>query len=179
MGFRGSLDGIRIYVLLFALVNPIPSSTAVQDPFDLARFLEAQADTYAQAVHELRSGQKRSHWMWFIFPQFDGLGRSSTGHYYAIKSLPEARAYLCHPLLGTRLAECTGIVNRLEGRSALQIFGPPDDLKFRSSMTLFELASGSKSEFTSALEKYFAGERDRKTHELVRLAGSERDKSGD
>lgn len=153
-------------------------SIAKQDSFDLVRFLEAQGDTYAQAVYELRSGQKRSHWMWFIFPQFDGLGTSATSHRYAIKSLPEVREYLRHPVLGARIAECTRIINSLQGRSARQIFGTPDDMKFRSSMTLFELASGSKSEFTSALEKYFAGERDMKTHELVRLAAPERDKDG-
>ena len=153
-------------------------STAKQDSFDLVRFLEAQADTYAQAVHELRSGQKRSHWMWFIFPQFDGLGTSATSHRYAIKSLPEVHEYLRHPVLGARIAECTRIVNSLQGRSARQIFGTPDDMKFRSSMTLFELASGSKSEFASALDKYFAGERDMKTHELARLAAPEGDKGG-
>lgn len=153
-------------------------STAKQDCIDLERFVEAQADTYAQAVNELRSGQKRSHWMWFIFPQFDGLGMSATSHRYAIKSLPEAHEYLRHPVLGARIAECTKIVNSLQGRSARQVFGAPDDMKFRSSMTLFELASGSKSEFTAALEKYFAGERDTKTLELVRVASPERDNRG-
>lgn len=153
-------------------------SVVKQDPFDLVRFIEAQADNYEQAVHELRSGQKRSHWMWFIFPQFDGLGTSATSHRYAIKSLQEAHEYLRHPVLGARIAECARIVNSLQGRSARQIFGSPDDMKFCSSMTLFELASGSKSEFTSALEKYFAGERDMTTHELVGLAESEKDKGG-
>jgi len=155
-------------------MSPIPPSTTKQDFFDLARFLEAQANTNTQAVHELRSGQKRSHWMWFIFPQFSGLGMSATSHRFAIKSLPEAQEYLRHPVLGPRLVECTRIVNGLQGRSARQIFGTPDDMKFRSSMTLFELASESESEFTSALEKYFAGERDIRTQELVRLATPER-----
>jgi uncharacterized protein (DUF1810 family) len=159
-------------------VIPFPRSTDEQDPFDLARFLGAQAGVYDQVVHELRSGEKRSHWMWFIFPQFQGLGRTDTADYYAIKSLPEARAYLRHPVLGTRLVECTGIVNGLGGRSALQIFGHPDDVKFRSSMTLFELVSGSPSEFATALEKYYAGERDVRTLELVRLTASEGDKAG-
>ena len=116
----------------------MPATThAADDPFDLARFLEAQADTYAQAVRELRSGQKRSHWMWFVFPQIDGLGASATARRYALKSLAETRAYLGHPVLGARIGECTRIVNGLAGRSARQIFGTPDDLKFRSSMTLF------------------------------------------
>ncbi len=155
-----------------------PGSAAEQDPFNLARFIEAQAGVYGRVVDELRSGQKRSHWMWFIFPQFEGLGVSATSHYYAIKSLPEAKEYLRHSVLGPRLVECTTIVNNLEGLSARQIFGSPDDLKFRSSMTLFELASQSKSEFTSALEKYFAGQKDTRTVDLVRLAASERDKGG-
>jgi uncharacterized protein (DUF1810 family) len=155
-----------------------PLSTAGQDPYDLTRFLKAQAGVYDQVVDELRSGQKRSHWMWFIFPQFQGLGRTDTADHYAIKSLPEGRAYLQHPVLGRRLVECTGIVNGVHGRSAYQIFGHPDDLKFRSSMTLFELASGTPSEFSTALEKYYAGQRDIRTLELVRLTASEGDKTG-
>lgn len=147
--------------------------TATQDTFDLARFLEAQADTYAQAVSELRSGRKRSHWMWYIFPQFDGLGASAVSQLYAIKSLSEAQEYLRHPVLGTRLNECTKIVNGLQGCSARQIFGTPDDMKFRSSMTLFELASEQGGEFTTAMAKYFSGERDAKTLELVRRAAPE------
>jgi uncharacterized protein (DUF1810 family) len=152
-------------------------SAAEQDPFDLARFLKAQAGVYDQVGDELRSGQKRSHWMWFIFPQFQGLGRTDTADYYAIRSLEEASAYLRHPILGSRLLECTGIVNGLEGRSASDIFGRPDDVKFRSSMTLFELAAGTPSQFTSALEKYFAGQRDTRTLELVGLAAPGRDQS--
>jgi uncharacterized protein (DUF1810 family) len=142
-------------------------STAGQDPFDLARFLKAQAGVYDQVVDELRSGEKQSHWMWFIFPQFQGLGSSSCSQRYA---MAEARAYLEHPVLGPRLVECTSIVNGLQSHSAGQIFGYPDDLKFRSCMTLFELVSGPGSEFTSALEKYFAGQRDMQTCELVRSA---------
>ena len=144
------------------------SANTAEDPFDLARFLEAQTDTYAQAAHELRSGHKRSHWMWFIFPQIDGLAASATAHHYAIKSLPEARAYLRHPVLGARIAECARIVNGLDGRSARQIFGTPDDMKFCSSMTLFELVADPGSEFAAALDKYFAGARDAKTLALLR-----------
>jgi uncharacterized protein (DUF1810 family) len=147
-----------------------PHSTAKPYSFDFVRFLEAQADMYAQAVQELRSGQKRSHWMWFIFPQINGLGTSVISCRYAIKSLQEAHEYLRHPVLGSRIIECTKIVNGLQGSSVRQIFGYPDDMKFCSSMTLFELASDSKSDFAFALEKYFAGERDAKTYELVGLA---------
>lgn len=131
------------------------------------RFLDAQADIYAQVLDELRTGRKRSHWMWFVFPQFDGLGLSATSRFYAIKSLDEARDYLRHPVLGARLIECTRIVNTVQGRSAHEIFGSPDDTKFRSSMTLFELVAEPDSEFTVALNKYFAGERDKRTLELV------------
>ena len=108
--------------------------------------------------------------MWFVFPQFDGLGSSEMSRRYAIRSFDEADAYLRHPVLGARLVECTEAVNALDGLSARQIFGTPDDRKFRSSMTLFELVSGPESPFTSALEKYFERERDARTIELVRLA---------
>ena len=142
--------------------------TGERDPHDLARFVHAQEGVYEQALAELRGGQKRSHWMWFIFPQFDGLGASATSRRYAIRSLGEARAYLRHPVLGARLTECTAAVHGLHGRSARQIFSTPDDRKFRSSMTLFELASSPDSPFAAALEKYFAGERDERTITLVR-----------
>ncbi len=145
-----------------------------EDPYDLARFLEAQRDSYARALHELRAGRKRSHWMWFIFPQFAGLGMSGTSRHYAIKSLAEARAYLDHPVLGLRIRECTQAVVDLSGLSARQVFGAPDDLKFCSSMTLFELVSGPDCIIASALEKYLAGRRDERTLELVRL-NSERE----
>ena len=138
--------------------------------YDLDRFLEAQEGVYAQALEELRAGQKVSHWMWFIFPQFDGLGMSEMSRRYAIKSLDEAGAYLRHPVLGARLTACTAAVNDLDGLTARQIFGTPDDRKFRSSMTLFELVSGPGSPFASALEKYFSRERDARTIELVRRA---------
>jgi uncharacterized protein (DUF1810 family) len=138
--------------------------------YDLDRFLEAQENVYAEALEELRAGRKRSHWMWFIFPQFDGLGVSPTSHRYAIRSLGEARAYLQHPVLGARLVECTQAVNDIQGSSAHEVFGTPDDKKFRSSMTLFELVAGPDSTFAASLAKYFSGERDARTIELVRLA---------
>ena len=142
------------------------------DPFDLARFRSAQESTYADAVQELRSGHKRSHWMWFIFPQIEGLGTSATARRFSIKSLVEARQYLEHPVLGTRLIECTRIVNGVQGRSSLQIFGMPDCLKFCSSMTLFELVAGRHSDFSAALDKYCAGQRDPKTLGLIETAAS-------
>lgn len=142
------------------------------DPYNLARFLEAQDNAYASALWELQSGQKRSHWMWFIFPQIQGLGFSPTAQYYAIKGTDEARAYLAHPVLGPRLTECTAAVNAVVGKTLSQIFGYPDHLKFRSSMTLFELAAGEDSEFARALDKYCGSERDDATLALAdRLAG--------
>ena len=107
------------------------------DPFDLNRFLEAQAEDYDLALSELKNGRKRSHWMWFIFPQFDGLAFSSTSKFFAIKSLEEARAYLAHPVLGPRFLECAEAVAGVEGRTAAEIFGFPDDLKLKSCATLF------------------------------------------
>src|ERR1019366_6312154 len=130
------------------------------DPFDLARFLEAQEAVFSNACDELRAGSKQSHWMWFIFPQLRGLGHSATAHRFGISSLEEARAFLAHPVLGPRLRECTRLANEIQGRSASQIFGSPDDLKFRSSMTLFAEAAADNEVFTEALRKYFAGEPD-------------------
>lgn len=153
-------------------MNPHTDHPAA-DPYDLGRFVAAQAGCYQQVVDELRAGQKRSHWMWFIFPQFAGLGFSETSRLYAIGSLAEARAYLHHPLLGARLAACTAIVNKLQGRSARQIFGVIDEIKFGSSMTLFELAAPSDTIFASALEKYFAGKRDARSQALIRKAAEE------
>lgn len=137
------------------------------DPTFAERFLDAQADIYEQALAELRAGRKRSHWMWFVFPQLGGLGSSATAHFYAIKDLDEAAAYLAHPVLGLRLVECTHAVNALQDRSAQQIFGSPDDLKFRSSITLFERAAGPGSVFSTALDKYYDGERDSRTLALL------------
>ena len=140
------------------------------DKYNLKRFLDAQADSYTDALHELETGQKRSHWMWFVFPQFAGLGLSSTSQRYAIGSTAEALEYLRHPMLGARLLECTRAINRLEGLSARRVFGTPDDMKLCSSMTLFELVAGPNPEFGNALEKYFGGRRDSRTLELVRRA---------
>ena len=143
-----------------------PSATS-SDPFDLARFVWAQDGTFEHALRELRSGRKRSHWMWFVFPQVAGLGYSPTAQRYGIRSLAEARAYLEHPILGPRLLECTHIVNGLQGLSAHQIFGYPDDLKFGSSMTPFELAADTGSEFSTALDRYYGGRRDAMTLRLL------------
>lgn len=138
------------------------------DPYKLSRFVAAQTDCYAEALQELRVGEKRTHWMWFIFPQYEGLGFSTTARRYAIKSMDEARAYLAHPVLGPRLFECAKAVNEVEGRSARQIFGTPDDLKFCSSMTLFERASAQPGgEFSRALKKYYADRRDERTLALL------------
>lgn len=143
------------------------------DPYNLQRFLDAQAGIYDDVLAELRAGRKTSHWMWFIFPQFKGLGHSSTAQHFAIASLEEARAYLTHPTLGTRLRECTKLANQIENRSIGQIFGSPDDLKFRSSMTLFLQASqpGSSDHqlFTSAFGKYFHGQPDPLTWSLIKV----------
>jgi len=137
------------------------------DPFHLQRFVDAQEDIFDEVCAELRNGRKQSHWMWFIFPQIKGLGSSSTAQYYAIFSKAEAEAYLLHPVLGPRLRECTRLVNQIEGRSLRQIFGTPDDLKFRSSMTLFALATPDNQLFLEALQKYCAGQFDRLTLELL------------
>jgi uncharacterized protein (DUF1810 family) len=140
----------------------------LEDRFDLQRFVEAQAGVYEQACAELRAGRKRSHWMWFVFPQIRGLGSSETAVRYAISGREEARAYLDHSVLGARLRECAGFVVGLNGRTVEEIFGYPDDLKFHSSMTLFaEVEGPSESVFHNALMKYFAGKVDQAT--LVRL----------
>jgi uncharacterized protein (DUF1810 family) len=137
------------------------------DPFDLERFVDAQDGVHERALREIQAGRKRSHWMWFVFPQFAGLGSSATAQRYAIRSLDEARAYLAHPVLGARLLACTRAVNALAERDAHAIFGAPDDLKFHSSMTLFDLASDPGSPFAAALERCFGGERDAHTLRLV------------
>ncbi len=140
----------------------------MSDPFNLDRFVDAQSSEYEQVLGELRAGRKQSHWMWFVFPQLRGLGRTSTAEYYGIGSLEEAAAYLAHPILGPRLKECTEMVNRVEGRTVDEIFGFPDNLKFRSSMTLFAQATKDNQLFTDALDKYFAGGPDARTLELLR-----------
>lgn len=141
--------------------------TSLIDPHNLKRFLEAQAGVYEQVLGELRAGRKRSHWIWFIFPQIAGLGHSPTAQRYAIRSLSEAEAYMQHPVLGARLRECTAVVNHTEGSSIHQIFGSPDDLKFRSSMTLFAQAANDNELFLAALKKYFSGEPDALTLERI------------
>jgi uncharacterized protein (DUF1810 family) len=134
---------------------------------DLEQFVEAQAGIYERALDELRGGRKRTHWMWFVFPQLRGLGRSAMADRYGLASLEEAGRYLAHPVLGPRLLECTVAVNSVEARSVAQIFGFPDDLKFHSSMTLFHLADPPDPAFGRALRKYFDGRDDSATLELL------------
>jgi uncharacterized protein (DUF1810 family) len=137
------------------------------DAFDLDRFVRAQDPVLAEVRRELAEGRKRSHWMWFVFPQLKGLGHSAMAQRYGIGSLAEARAYLAHPVLGPRLADCTALANRVEGSSAHDIFGSPDDMKFRSSMTLFTTAQPDAPQFRQALDKYFDGAPDPRTQELL------------
>jgi uncharacterized protein (DUF1810 family) len=141
------------------------------DPHNLSRFISAQAMIYESVLIELGSGRKRSHWMWFIFPQIDGLGHSATSRYYSIKSAEEARLYLNHPVLGARLLQCAEAVLAIEGKTALEIFGFPDDQKLKSSMTLFACVKDSESVFVRVLDKYFNGKRDKKTLVLLGFCG--------
>jgi len=143
---------------------------STDDEHDLNRFVEAQRTTYERALAELRGGRKRSHWMWYVFPQLAGLGRSATAERYAIASLAEAQAYLKHPVLGPRLIECATAVLDVEGRSAHEIFGSPDDWKLRSCATLFALASAPESVFSRLLAKYFDGRQDEQTVRLLSRA---------
>jgi uncharacterized protein (DUF1810 family) len=138
----------------------------MSDLFDLQRFVDAQAPVYPRVLAELRHGRKQSHWMWFIFPQLAGLGHSAMARRFAIGSREEAVAYLDHAVLGPRLRECTALVNAIEGRTILEIFGSPDDLKFGSSMTLFTAIS-SEPEFAAAIAKFYGGTPDQKTLELL------------
>jgi uncharacterized protein (DUF1810 family) len=133
------------------------------EPYNLARFVAAQEGVHERALAELRAGEKRSHWMWFVFPQVAGLGSSPMAQRYAIGSLDEAKAYLAHPVLGERLRICTAAVNGVTGRSAHAIFGSPDDVKFRSSMTLFARAAPNEPTFAEALARYFGGAPDPRT----------------
>jgi uncharacterized protein (DUF1810 family) len=147
------------------------------DPFDLARFVEAQAASYPRVLAELAAGEKTSHWMWFIFPQLGGLGSSPMARRYAVTGLAEARAYLAHPLLGARLRECARALVAVQGRTAHQIFGSPDDLKLRSSLTLFARAAapsppGEDRVFGEALARYYGGQPDPLT--VQRLASGQR-----
>jgi uncharacterized protein (DUF1810 family) len=154
-----------------------PSGGLVNDSFDLARFLEAQEQRYARVLDELAAGEKTSHWMWFIFPQLKGLGVSATARRFGLTGLEEARAYLAHPLLGARLRECTRALLALEGRTAHEIFGSPDDLKLRSCLTLFAQAAGAAPApqdrlFGAALAKYYRGEPDPLTLRLLTSSAS-------
>lgn len=133
----------------------------------LQRYIKAQAPVYARALAELKRGEKQSHWMWYIFPQIAGLGRSPMSQTYAIQSLEEARDYLAHPVLGERLRECCHVLLTLDGRTAHEIFRSPDDLKFRSSLTLFARAAPDESLFDDLLVKYFGGTEDPATLELL------------
>jgi len=142
-------------------------ATSGKDPFELSRFIKAQDKIYDRVLLELRSGRKRTHWMWFVFPQIDGLGYSSTTKYYSVKNAEEARHYLNHPVLGKRLRECAESILALEGLSASRIFGYPDDLKLKSSMTLFASVAEPHSVFIRVLEKYFQGARDERTVALL------------
>jgi uncharacterized protein (DUF1810 family) len=141
----------------------------MNDPYGLERFVSAQnrADTIATAVNELRAGRKRSHWMWFVFPQIAGLGQSSMSQTYAISSMDEARAYLAHPILGPRLTECARIVAELDGLTAHDVFGGIDAIKLRSSMTLFAYADSANPIFGQVLEAYFGGVLDEATERLL------------
>jgi uncharacterized protein (DUF1810 family) len=144
----------------------------MDDPYELSRFVLAQARDYGNALAELRAGQKRSHWMWYVFPQYDGLGYSSIAKQYAIKSLDEARAYLAHPVLGKRIVDCCRAVLAIRERTARQVFGTPDDLKLRSSMTLFAQVSEPGSAFHLVLDRYFEGVPDARTLELLATPSS-------
>jgi uncharacterized protein (DUF1810 family) len=138
----------------------------MSDPFDLQRFVDAQSSVYPRVMDELRRGRKQSHWMWFIFPQLSGLGYSTMAQRFAISPREEAVAYLRHDILGARLRECTALVNAVEGRTILEILGSPDDLKFRSSITLFGAVS-SEPEFAAAISKFYNGTPDKATLDLL------------
>jgi uncharacterized protein (DUF1810 family) len=145
----------------------IRQSSHTDDLYDLNRFVQAQENDYERALSEVKHGRKRSHWMWYIFPQFDGLGFSQTTKRYAIKSVAEAKAYLSHPILGSRLIECVEAVLSVEERSAYEIFGSPDDMKFKSCATLFAYVLPPGSVFDRLLDKFFEGDRDPKTLRLL------------
>jgi uncharacterized protein (DUF1810 family) len=135
-------------------------AAGVSDPYDLQRFVDAQAHTYDQALAELRAGEKRTHWMWFVFPQVAGLGRSGMAQRFAISGLPEARAYLSHPVLGRRLVECARALTDLDTADPERVFGPVDAQKLRSSMTLFAHAAPDEPVFRAVLDHYFHGAED-------------------
>ena len=139
----------------------------LEDPYNLRRFLEAQEPVYGQVCAELRAARKRTHWMWFVFPQMRGLGRSSTAERFGISSLEEAHAYAAHPVLGARLRECCRLLLQLESNDVRAIFGSPDDVKLRSCMTLFARAAPNDAIFRQVLEKFFKGEEDAATLRLI------------
>lgn len=143
------------------------NAAPTDDPHDLQRFLAAQQESYDRALMEIKHGEKRSHWMWFIFPQFEGLGHSSTARKYAIKSRGEAEAYLAHPVLGERLLVCCEALMAVEGRTAYQVFGYPDDLKLRSCVTLFAEISPPGSVFARVIDRYYDGAEDGATLRLL------------
>jgi uncharacterized protein (DUF1810 family) len=140
----------------------------MDDPFDLQRFVVAQHSVYDQVQAELAAGAKASHWMWFVFPQLGALGRSGMAQRFGIASKAEAEAYWKHPVLGARLKQCCDLLLAVEGRTALQIFGSPDELKFRSCLTLFEQAAANEPVFGQLLDRYYGGERDAATLKLLR-----------
>jgi uncharacterized protein (DUF1810 family) len=137
------------------------------DPYALERFVRAQDDDYDRALAEIRRGCKQTHWMWYVFPQFEGLGISATSSHYAVKSVAEARAFLAHPVLGPRLLACAEAVLGLDGRTVMDIFGYPDNLKLQSCATLFAGVSPADSVFHRLIEKYFDGEPDARTLRLI------------
>ena len=137
------------------------------DQYNLDRFVSAQADSYSTALAEIKNGRKRNHWMWYIFPQIKGLGFSETSKYYAIQNLAEAAAYLQHPILGPRLIQISNALLTLPGNNATQIFGNPDDMKLHSSMTLFATVENTTPVFAAVLDKFFGGEKDRGTLEMI------------
>jgi uncharacterized protein (DUF1810 family) len=153
----------------------MPDKQNQADPFDLNRFVDAQSVDYPVALAELRAGQKRTHWIWYIFPQIAGLGHSPMSERYAIRSEGEARAYLAHPVLGPRLVECAEAVLGVEGRSAHEIMGSPDDLKLRSCATLFAYISSEGSVFHRILEHYYEDERDQRTIDRLHSVSGEPD----
>ena len=169
MGVRVILQVVIICLYETAKAFAMPAPKDTNDPYNLNRFIQAQEPVYSNVLAELQSGQKVTHWMWFIFPQIEGLGHSATAKLYAIKSLGEASQYLNHPILGARLLECAGIVLGIKNKSVTDIFGWPDDLKFRSSMTLFSCVANSSTIFSEVLDRYFQGKRDTKTLELLGL----------
>jgi uncharacterized protein (DUF1810 family) len=151
---------LRIKILLETINDEL-------DRYNLNRFIQAQKNNYDDAFLEIQRGKKSSHWMWYIFPQFDGLGFSSMSQLYSIKSIAEAEAYLVHPILGVRLRACTEATLAIEGKSVYDIFGSPDDMKLRSSATLFSYISPPNSVFEKLIKKYFDGNSDRKTLTLL------------